>query len=228
MSSSRVSMVSGAPSNGWPVVRDRHHRGGPAVIVGATRVGNFSEQIRGDSLERHQHGDGARVGTRLTALRGRHLHAGMRQRRSTRARHPRAFRRRPGAHAESGRSRGERAFGRRGRVRNLVPDRCAWERWCPPVELQLPGGGGEAASTRAAGTAPPIFPSWPGLIWAVQAVTVSAGSEDGPGSWSVERRYPARGPPGGTRGRGRPAVPPRVRGARDERGQESPAVHGHA
>ncbi len=37
------------------MVRDRHRRGGPTVVGGATRVGNFSEQVWGVSPERHHH-----------------------------------------------------------------------------------------------------------------------------------------------------------------------------
>ena len=51
MSSSHVSMSGGAPSS-WRVVRDRQPRGSPARLGGATRVGNFSEQVWGDSPER--------------------------------------------------------------------------------------------------------------------------------------------------------------------------------
>jgi len=59
MSSSRVSMSGGAPLS-WCVVRDHQPQGSPACLGGATRVGNFSEQVWGLSHERH-HRDGARI-----------------------------------------------------------------------------------------------------------------------------------------------------------------------
>src|ERR1035437_3502202 len=54
MSSSRVSMSGGAPLS-WCVVRDHQPQGSPAYLSGATRVGNFSEQVWGLSHERHHH-----------------------------------------------------------------------------------------------------------------------------------------------------------------------------
>jgi hypothetical protein len=65
MSSSRVIMSGGAP---WSrcVVRDRQHRRSPAYLSGATRVGNFSEQLWGYSPERrHAFTEAAHLVTRL-------------------------------------------------------------------------------------------------------------------------------------------------------------------
>ncbi len=97
-----------------------------------------------------------------------------------------------GVQAAPGRSRGERGFGRRAG-------------YATSYRTAAPGSGGAhrtSCSCRAAevsqdrlgrqgqhrGSTPP----WPRLIWAVETVTGSAGSEDGPGSWSVERRHRAR------------------------------------
>ena len=52
MSSSRVSMSSRSPFVSRRVVRDRQPRRGSAVPGGATQVGNFSEQVWGESRER--------------------------------------------------------------------------------------------------------------------------------------------------------------------------------
>src|ERR1051325_1061513 len=52
-SSSRVIMRGGGPFR-LPVVRDQQPRRGLRHLGGATRVGNFSEQVWGDSSERRQ------------------------------------------------------------------------------------------------------------------------------------------------------------------------------
>src|SRR5665647_943542 len=68
MSSSRVSMRGGAPLSSC-VVRDHQPQGSPTYLGGATRVGNFSEQVWGLSHERHHSIGGAGLRMRRAAVR---------------------------------------------------------------------------------------------------------------------------------------------------------------